>query len=253
MVRDEADVIGKTVAAMLRQVDLIVVADNLSSDATPEILYGLAASNPGRLVVRLDDDPAYYQGRKMSALAEYARVEHGADWVVPFDADEIWLPRTRGRIGDALDELPSAALVADAQVFNHYATADGLGWRGAAALPLRKVAARAVPGLEIATGNHSATFPGDAVALVAQDLIEVRHFPYRTPEQFVRKIRNGSQALAATDLPEHVGKHWRDYGRTLDDGGDAALVEHFRRWWLIDDPANHDDPPLVFDPCPGFG
>lgn len=90
MARDEADVIGSTVAHMLAQVDAVIVADNLSTDRTREILDEMASAHPGRLVVVEDPDPAYRQSEKMTALALRARLDFGAEWIVPFDADEVW-------------------------------------------------------------------------------------------------------------------------------------------------------------------
>ena len=83
MARDEADVIGSTVAHMLAQVDAVIVADNLSTDRTREILDQLAGGSSGRLVVVEDPDPAYRQSEKMTALALRARLDFGAkaiDW-----------------------------------------------------------------------------------------------------------------------------------------------------------------------------
>jgi hypothetical protein len=72
--------------------------------------------------------------------------------------------------------------------------------------------------------------------------LEVRHYPYRSPEQMIRKARNGAAAYAATDLPETVGQHWRDYGRLTDE----QIGEVFRRYFWSADPEADG---LVHDPC----
>ena len=115
-------------------------------------------------------------------------------------------------------------------------------WRRRQRLPLPKVACRAMRDLTIHQGNHGADFPGVSQPLVAIGLIEVRHFPYRSPEQMVRKARNGAAAYAATDLPEDVGAHWRGYGRLSDE----ELGDVFRRWFWVANP--EADPSLIFDP-----
>lgn len=242
MVKDEADIIRESVTRMLGQVDTVIVADNGSTDGTREILAEL----PVELID--DGDPAYYQSQKMSALAARA-AEGGADWVVPFDADEVWYSPF-GRIADVLSEHGNAAIV-PAPIFDHVATgADPAdqpvartGWRRRERGALPKVAARTRPPVRIHQGNHGADF-GETIP----DLLVVRHFPYRSVEQFVSKVRNGAAAYAATDLPEDIGQHWREYGRILDADGPEAIGDVFRQWFWVADPTA--DESLIFDPCP---
>jgi len=253
MVRDEDDIVGATVARMLDQVDRVIVADNGSTDETPEILAELAHIS-GRLTVVEDTERGYYQAQKMTGLAQRAR-EMGAEWVIPFDADEVWVAR-RSTLADRLRSLPDDALVCEATLFDHVPTAkdpegspvERITWRRRAAAPLRKVAVRAREDMSIAQGNHSASFAGVEVPLRVAELLEVRHFPYRSAEQMIRKARNGAQAYAATDLPEAVGAHWRQYGRTIEEEGEDALAAHFYRWFYSADPEADTD--LIRDPCP---
>ena len=102
MVKDEADIVAATVAHMCGQVDAVIVADNNSTDGTRDILDGLPVT------VVDDPDPAYYQSRKMTALAGRARVEFDATWVIPFDADEWWYS-PHGRIADVLEQHSSTS------------------------------------------------------------------------------------------------------------------------------------------------
>jgi hypothetical protein len=257
LVKDEADIIAETVGWMVRQVDKVIVADNGSTDGTLDILRDLD--------VTLIEDPevGYYQSRKMTRLAELCR-EAGAEWVVPFDADEVHVPRT-GRIADQLRSLPADVLVSEAPLFDHVVTGrdpDGptvqrMGYRRAAPAPLRKVAVRAVEGVVIHQGNHSAEFPAVTSPQAVTNIIQVRHFPYRSVEQFVKKVRNGAAAYAATTLSPEAGAHWRQYGAILDSGGEEAIAEIFDTWFRREDPdaavliGTESQPPLVYDPCPG--
>jgi glycosyltransferase involved in cell wall biosynthesis len=244
MVKDEADIIEATVRHMLTQVDSVVVADNGSTDGTRDILASLP-------VVLLDDlDPAYYQSAKMTELAR--KVADG-DWVVPFDADEV--PYSiHGRLADVLGALPPFCMVAEAEVYDHVPTAVDppepnpvarMRWRRPTRLPLPKIACRARPDLVIATGNHGAAY--DSPGLTYRDVFTVRHFPYRSAEQFVRKARNGARAYALTDLPESAGAHWRGYGRILEEQGEEALASVFREWFWSADPEGAG---LLWDPAP---
>lgn len=237
LVKDEADIIETTVRHMASQVDRVLVADNGSTDGTLDLLYSMD------IEVVEDREPGYYQSVKMSNLAEMAR-EQGAGWVVPFDADELWLP-DEGTIAEVLTSLPPEAMVCEATVFDHVAVpGETLSpWRRSQPLPLRKVACRAVEGLVIHQGNHDCAIPDEPHPLRAVWRLQVRHFPYRSPEQFIRKVRNGAAAYRATDLDESVGAHWRAYDEMDDDG----LREHFYRWFHE---ANPDESELVHDPEP---
>jgi hypothetical protein len=238
MVRDEADIVEATVRQMAGQVDRVIVADNLSVDGTREILERLAGELPIEVVE--DGEPGYLQSEKMTNLANRAAAA-GADWVVPFDADEVHRPRTGRRLADTLAGLPNEVLISEAQLFDHVATAqdsaegsplERMGWRRAECVPLRKVAVRAREGLTIHQGNHSATFDGVPHPPTVTTAVEIRHFPYRSAEQMIRKARNGAAAYAATDLPEEIGAHWRQYGRLTEE----QIGEVFRRYFWSADP-----------------
>lgn len=76
--------------------------------------------------------------------------------------------------------------------------------------------------------------------------LHVRHFSWRTVEQYVRKIRNGELAYAATDLPETTGRHWRAFAGKKD----SAVADHFWEWFYFNDPEADDS--MMFDPVTPF-
>jgi hypothetical protein len=248
MVRDEADVIAGTLRHMADEVDALIVADNLSSDGTRKILEELVLPCP--LLIVDDLDPAYRQSEKMTALAAKAG-ELGATWIVPFDADELWVSH-----GDRLkvDLRDCNVDIVEAQLFNHFPSAvdpagddpfETIVWRQRDPAPLPKVAFRWDSKAVIKQGNHGVTVTYEPRFAW---FLEVRHFPYRSPEQFTRKARNGAVAYAAApELPEDVGAHWKSYGRLLADGGEEVLHDVFRRYFWHLSPA---DAGLVLDPAP---
>jgi hypothetical protein len=117
-----------------------------------------------------------------------------------------------------------------------------IGWRLPDPGVLPKVAARTAPDLIIEMGNHAATYPSDPCAFAVGGLT-IHHYSWRTADQYLRKIRNGSEAYAATDLDAGFGAHWRG----MDGATDDAIMAHFDKWFWFDDPA---DGGLVYDPAP---
>ena len=96
MVRDGGDIIGYIVEHMMSEVDHVIVADNLSSDDTRPILEKFGS----KITLLEDNDPAYRQSEKMTYLSQVAN-RLGAEWVVPFDADEWWFSE-QGRLADVI-------------------------------------------------------------------------------------------------------------------------------------------------------
>jgi hypothetical protein len=256
MVKDEADIIGPIVEHMLGEVDYLIVADNMSSDGTRDILADLASDHP-ELVVQDDLEVAYMQSLKTTRLAHIAR-ERGAEWVVAWDSDEWWYSPF-GRIGDVLAGVGPQWLTCSATLYDHVATGSDpaeanpllrMGWRRLMPAGLPKVACRTRPDLVIHQGNHGASYNGGTTDFPGQ--LVVRHFPYRSAEQMVTKARNGAAAYAAaTDLHPTAGQHWRDYGRLLEAHGDEALHDVFRHWFFEPFPELRADE-LIFDPVTGL-
>ena len=77
--------------------------------------------------------------------------------------------------------------------------------------------------------------------------LKIRHFPYRSPAQFVRKGTNGAEVLALTDLPQDSGAHWRGYGLIAETYGMERLEQVYRDhfWFLV--PWEHG---MIRDPAP---
>lgn len=245
MVRDAEDIIGYIVEHMIEEVDRVIVADNLSQDKTRSILDKFGS----QITLVEDNEPAYRQSEKMTALAMLAK-KLGAEWVVPFDADEWWYS-PHGRMADIIRDNNFCINVAP--MYDHVPTGvDGtddnpmkrIAYRRSEVNPLHKVACRVTGDLTIEMGNHNATYATHMPTYV-DTLLEVRHYPYRNAEQFVDKAVVGALALDLTDLPFETGQHWRQYAEIAKTQGDEALKDVFRKWFWTSDPVKEG---LVFDP-----
>lgn len=242
MFKNEEDVAETVVRHLFAEgVDRVIVADNLSTDHTRDILDTIAEHYPLTVI----DDPvlAYEQDVKMSRLARRA-YEAGAEWVLPFDADEIWYgvdPQTGEpcRIADALSQVDDEIQVVRAFGWDHIARVgphtSGVfsPWRRVETQKLAKVAFRAHPDARMHMGNHDVTLPGPSVI----GPLAFRHFQYRSLEQMTTKLRQGREAYEASDVHPMHGTHWRAGGLKSDDELAVEWAELCSEDGLIFDPA----------------
>jgi glycosyltransferase involved in cell wall biosynthesis len=230
MVRNEADIIGPMIDHHLAQgVDGIIVTDNGSVDGTLEILesYG------DRIELKRDPVHRKQQHSVVTAMARDAYSHFGADWVINADADEFWLPAEgAGSLRDSFLTIPKSLRTFLVPVVDM--TGDpALSGSGLQRLTLRDtrsvdrmnrigVYAHSTPNavhvgtdtVEVAQGNHSVNLEPDG-ELPPGSGIEVLHYPWRSWEQFERKVREAGRAYENNpDLqpsPNHHGM--REYRR----------------------------------------
>ena len=69
----------------------MIVTDHRSVDGTSEILR--EHERDGRVVVLREEGEVLRQAEWVTRMSRLAATEHGADWVIPSDADEFWWPR----------------------------------------------------------------------------------------------------------------------------------------------------------------
>jgi hypothetical protein len=216
LVRDEADIVRENLDFHFAQgVDFAVVMDNRSSDGTTEILEEYAA----RGLLRLIHQPGVYdQEPWVNEMVHIAVHEEGADWVLPNDGDEFWLPGS-GTLKEMLAGLPAKVGAVVAQRYNFLPPPEGPGpwWErmtrrervslNAAGRPLPpKIVHRAHPELRIRKGNHR-RLPPRVGKTLRTDVIDVLHFQMRSYPQFERRVvQIGSAFAEQPHLPERVGR-----------------------------------------------
>jgi hypothetical protein len=209
--RNEADILDAFIAFHLSQgVDLVLVTDHASEDATRELLehYG----STGRVLFSTVHDSMVRQGEWMTEMAEKAAAL-GATWVINSDADEFWMTRI-GSLRELFLALPDGvdlvhafhqdflpAVAADGFSAGHQTVWDtGLRSGFYGAKPKPKVAHRAGRGIRVADGNHRVTGLERDTALGWLP-IDILHFPVRSYAQLEQKVASQFSAWSRTSRP----------------------------------------------------
>ena len=231
MVRDEADVVQSMIEHHRDQgVDKLIVTYNGSVDGTIEILQSFAEE--GFVELRHDLVHRKQQSVRVTEMARDAYGVYGADWVLNADADEFWMPRDRsitlrealaqvskevvtfpvpvvdmtglpGRTGNGLDRLVYRDERSNAQ----------LAAVGLHAHSTSNVAHIGSPAVEVVQGNHFVNLEARG-EIDPRFGLEVLHVPWRSWDQFRRKVENAGRAYDAnpdlTPSPNHHGmREWR--------------------------------------------
>lgn len=246
MMRDEADICGHVITHLLNEgVDRIIVGENMSRDATPAILAGF-----DEVTVVRDLDPGYHQHTKMTRYARMA-AEMGAEWILPFDADECWY-WPDGTLAEFFAQCPASVVYGHGWDHLVRASDDPLDpnpltritHRRTDPQKLPKVAFRPCEAMFVDFGNHDvfldptgdqsrmAHHPGPKV-----EGLEYRHFQYRSFEHMARKVRDGAAAQNLADLHPMYGTHWRSLALLSDDDLRAKWDALCNEEGLVIDPA----------------
>ena len=231
---NEVDLIAKTISHLLGNgIERIWVAD-ASDDGTKEVL----ASFPEVTVVN-DTEDHHFQPRWINALTDDAR-EAGADWVIPFDADEFWYAQDGRTIAEALADLPESTAVCVAAPFQH------VDWemRHPDHAAMSKMAFRPQPGAEVVNGNHRVVgYDGD----LNFECLAIREIMFRGLEHLNVKCRARVDRIDPS-LDEGDGHHQRVLA-AMDDAGRAADWAERLAAATVHDPIPYRGKPV----CPRCG
>ena len=269
LVRSEADIIALTLRYHLQLgLDGVFVLDNASSDGTDKILERLAQADDRIRWSRHEGE--FQQAELTTGLAQEA-FRAGADWIVPFDADEFWYAPTRpfrevlasSKAGalraqvihyiqarEQLARSPEALLTMTRRTSWTIGPPDGralveaqkIGYVEAMYLP--KWISRASVNLDIGAGNHRA---GNLVAKpeTTAELVCL-HAPIRSRDTLVQKATQ-SRRLEAARRPAADGWHTHRVRRLLEeDSIDAEWAANSYKDDALDVYGTRR--PVVFDP-----
>lgn len=204
MVKNEADIIESFVRHSLTYADELIIADHQSSDGTWEILQKLQAEGLPLTLKRLYR-VEFALREVVNGLIREAILAHGADIVLPFDADEF-LVNTENDIPcrqvlEALDpgelyglhwrNYEPVAPEKDRDTFLlSRQCRRGKGWT-----PAQKtiVGARSyIEGrpYELVQGQHFGEYidDGSGVPMAFVPLIHTAHYHWRSPDQYATKV-----------------------------------------------------------------
>ena len=203
LVRDEEDILREHLEYHLNAgVDHLVAIDHRSQDGSTEILESYARQ--GVLTHSREEGMFSQQGAWQTRMSRFAATELGANWVIPSDADEFWMPRGSS-LKDTLQSVPGSSGVVCGLMRNFVPQRDDGGWfverltvrlAGDAPIndpatpfrPVVKAAHRGNPNVVISTGGAHRVF-GLGEATSGWYPLDVLHFPLRSREQSARKYR----------------------------------------------------------------
>lgn len=228
-VRNEADIIQHNIEFHKSVgVDFFIVTDNLSTDATAEILKHY--EKQGILEYHYSDRDDYAQAETVTMMARRAATEYNADWVINNDADEFWYPNNHSSLKDIIvDTSPHFhGIRVERHNFvpiKHYADPfysrmiykqkTSTNWLGN---PLEgKVMHRGNPEVSVRQGNHRVDGFHGTHALHTQD-IDILHFTARSFDTWKNRMIASGKAYENSNHPEHLGTSARSIYSTYKSG-----------------------------------
>jgi hypothetical protein len=264
MVRDEADLIAPFMEHHLAQgIDRFIITDNGSRDGTMEILRDYATRAP--IDLRFDPVHRKQQGETVTRMARDAATLYGADWTINADADEMWVPKDPSlTLRDLFERMPRELRSFTVPVIDMTGPA---AWSGSGLQrlvyrdsrpdsELVKIGLRAHstpdavhvgdPEVRVGQGNHIVSIASQGAPPEELEL-EVLHFPWRSWDQYRRKVENAGRAYLEsphlTPSPNHHGMI--DYDRLVNGTllgyfllrhpDEQALREGIEAGWFVED------------------
>ncbi len=224
-VRDEFDVIEAFVRHNLAYANRLIVLDNGSSDGTRDVLDALQGEGLP-LDVLSDPSPGKQLSKRMTMLMrDHAVRRHGADWVLPLDADEFVTVAGDGPLvpeGASVDQplrltwlsyLPDVSddpAEVNPVVRIRHRLMDEPEQRVIKVFVPGKLAGCA--GAVLEPGNHEFSLAGRVCPSAPHDRACLAHFPVRSRGQFVAKTVIGNlQNLVMAFHDPRWGAHHRTY------------------------------------------
>ena len=214
MVRNESATLPAIVEHFRKQgISRVLVVNHLSTDDTDKSLAPF-----GDFVQIAKYNHAAYEQRAVMTLASRFATECGANWIIPFDADEVWWPTRGGTIAELLESSTTDKIPAPHYDFLPPSnplplfSPETFQLRRIQPNPMPKTAFRAHPKAIVLMGNHWVQRPGSN-----GDGLVIAHYPYRTKEQLRKKVKEGAMAIDALGKSKGLGTHWQQWSAMSDE------------------------------------
>jgi glycosyltransferase involved in cell wall biosynthesis len=246
MVRNEVDVIEFCIEHHLAQgLDYIFICDNGSTDGTLEYLQNKSESDSR--VVLYNEPGEYHQEKIINHLSALA-YSNGCEWVVPFDADEVWfsdetLKVSLSKVSESSVKIKLQDFIQASSIINPKTdTYASVNWR----LPsytnridlndivigknsmiekpsFYKYLVRTSPDLNIFPGAHG--FTGQDGSFYEGNEFKAYHIPIRSYKALEAKAEQG-QRLIDAGYNEWHGWHVQRYAKIHEAG---LLMDEWKR------------------------
>ncbi len=195
-VYNEADILGQVLEHLHEHGISFVILDDGSQDGSIEIIQNFEGK--GLLDHEIVRHSVFRRQEGLDSLVEMA-ARHSPDWILANDADEFLEPREPGQtLYDAIareDQLGYNVIQFDN--FEFHLTERDCGTE----LDIRKKlqfytwvddyhykAWKYYPGARCGGGGHYPVFPSGVRAKVSPRKLVLRHYPFRSPQQAMRKV-----------------------------------------------------------------
>jgi glycosyltransferase involved in cell wall biosynthesis len=236
--RNEVDIIECNIRVhSLLGVDAFAVMDNGSTDGTREKLAELSKEFEIKII---DQTGVYNQRKWMRQLVFVARDELGASWVISNDADEFWLPKSKGSIKDLLNHADSVVTIKRSNMLlteqsleegYHFSQAnyrvkypvcydknaeineENIAMFFADISP--KVVVNPYGFIKISGGNHRAKHLASSFTKRTETSLRVYHYPVRSYQQFEDNIK---QRIELLQKNARMGNHYRRWAKLYENG-----------------------------------
>lgn len=237
MVRNEVDVIEFCIEHHLSQgLDYIYICDNGSTDGTYEYLFEKAKNDNRIILTRELGD--FHQEKIINELCNNAYL-NGCDWIVPFDADELWfstntLKEDLKNISQSSIKIKMKNFIQSSTVINPTKnTYLNTMWRlpdNSESIDLKNVSiginsmienpglykyiVRTSSNLKIFAGAH--LYSGQNQNVYSGELFNIYHIPIRSYRALEIKAEQGQRLIDAGYNPYH-GWHVQRYAKLKND------------------------------------